>query len=75
MSAKERVFEAIRDYMLDNNYPPTIREISEMSKVASIAYVKSCLDELRDDGRIDFIDNKSRTISIPGIIYMDVKEK
>lgn len=70
-NAKDKVYEAIKNYMFDFNYPPTIREISELSKVKSISYVYECLDILRDEGKLDFIDGKSRTITIPGVFYIE----
>ena len=74
VKAKDKVYQAIREFMFDFNYPPSLRDISKYSGVASISQIRGILEQLREERKIDYIDGKNRTISMPGIIYMDVKE-
>ena len=68
---EETVFDIIKRYMLQNQYPPTTREICEISGLQSTSSVNFYLNRLKDKGLIDFIDGKPRTITIPGIVYRD----
>ena len=74
-NAEKKVYNAIIEFMLDNNYPPTVREIADTLGTKSACYTKECVERLRDEGFIDYEDGKSRTITIPGIIYADRRAK
>ena len=67
---KNKVYKAIVDFMLENNYPPTITEISEYSGIKSRMAIMECLEMLELDGKITWERGKNRTIKIPGMNYV-----
>ena len=71
---KVKVYESIVGYMLAHGYPPTIREIGEMSGLKSTCSVSQYLMKLKDEGIIDFDPLASRTITVPGIKYVDTRK-
>ena len=68
---KERVLEYIVEFMLANDYPPTVREIGAGVGLKSTSSVYEYLQRLQDEGRIDYEPDKPRTITVPRIYYTD----
>lgn len=60
---KEKTFEFIKQYIEQNGYAPTYREIAEGTGIC-INTVYHHLNQLRYEKRIDYIDTKARTIKI-----------
>lgn len=64
--AQERVYKAIKQFIEENGYSPSLREICELANLNSVATVSAHLENLRYLGYITYENNKSRTIRIKG---------
>lgn len=60
---QERVFEAIKKYISENGYSPSVRDICEMLSL-STGTVHGHLVHLREKGHINFVDGVCRSITI-----------
>lgn len=58
------VYKAIKEFIEENGYSPSIRELCEITGKESTATIKFFLDRLRKDGIISFVTGKNRTIRI-----------
>ena len=61
---QEFIFDCIKDFIKENEYSPSIRELCEIANLKSPASVFSHLVKLRDKGYITYVDGKNRTIRI-----------
>ena len=61
---KAKILQAIKQYTADHGYPPTTRELLEMTGLKSTQSIHRYLHQLRDDGLIDFVDGQGRTIVV-----------
>ena len=61
---QERLYETIRDYILENGYSPSIRELCELIGVRSSATIHYGLGILKRKGYIEYKPKRSRTIVI-----------
>lgn len=69
---RKLVYDAIVDYMLKNNYPPSVRELCKLTGLTSTSSVHAHLMELAVEGKIKMSkDSEPRTITVPGISYTD----
>lgn len=59
-----KVFDAIKSYIDEHNYPPTTRELCKILGFASTSTIYSYLRRLQRHGLIDWEENQSRTIII-----------
>lgn len=66
----EELLNIIMDYITTHNYPPTIRELCELSGIMSSSTMHYRLLKMRDKGLIDFVDYEPRTISVKGYRYV-----
>ena len=65
LSARQRaVLEAIRDLKAQKGMPPTIREIALKVGLSSVSSAKYQIDQLKNLGFLEQIDNVSRGISV-----------
>ena len=65
MSEKQRnIYRFIVDYIDENNYPPSVREIGEAAGLSSTSTVHGYLQRLEKRGLIHRDESKSRAISI-----------
>ncbi len=72
----QRLINAIVVFRANNGYSPTIREIIDMAEYTSTSMVGSALRQLREDGLIDYVDFKSRTITLEWLLLSnDGREK
>lgn len=60
----KEVYDFIKQFTDENNYPPTVREIGAHIGVKSTATVYYYLEKLRNDGLITQGSNKNRAIGI-----------
>jgi repressor LexA len=60
---QRQVLEAIRRLKQETDMPPTLREIAEAVGLKSVASAKYQIDQLKNMGWLDQIDNVSRGIS------------
>ena len=61
---KEQLLNFIREYVDNNGYPPTVREMCHAIKVSSTSTISYYLDKLQDDGSIKKNPNKNRALEI-----------
>ena len=61
---QEDTLNFIKEYIVSNGYPPTVREIAKELNVSSPATVQAHLDRLADKGYIRKGNNKNRTIGL-----------
>lgn len=61
---QEKLFQAIKKYIDENGYSPTVRELCKMVGVSSPATVHGTLKRLKAKGYIDYVYNHNRTIRI-----------
>ncbi|WP_332238635.1 transcriptional regulator [Sporolactobacillus sp. KGMB 08714] len=64
MKRKEMIIQAIDVLTMEHGYAPSVREIAEYVGLKSASTVKGHLDRLRQAGRIDFEDDRPRTVRI-----------
>lgn len=62
---QERILEFLNQFIEENGYPPTFREICAAVGLKSTATVSYHLEELKRQGKIQANSNKRRTISLP----------
>jgi repressor LexA len=67
LSSRQRaVLDAIRDLKGQSGMPPTIREIALRVGLSSVSSAKYQIDQLKNMGFLEQIDNVSRGISVSG---------
>lgn len=69
---RERIVEAIKSYIQEHGYPPTVREIGEMVGLKSTSSVQSHLTRLFSEGKLetDAGPSSPRAIRVPGYKYV-----
>ena len=72
MDNREKVYKYIVDYMTENQYAPSIREICKGVGLKSTSSVHMYLMSLKKAGLIDFSFDQARTIKLIG--YKLIKE-
>jgi|EndMetStandDraft_4_1072995.scaffolds.fasta_scaffold1689196_1 SOS-response transcriptional repressor LexA len=63
----ERVYDYIETYIRNTGRPPTYRDIMDGLPLSSVSVVAHHLHILSDEGRIERIIGKARSIVIPGL--------
>lgn len=58
------IFDALCEYVNNNGYAPSYRELAKICNLASPSTVKNHLDKLRIKGYITWIEGQPRTIQI-----------
>lgn len=61
---QQKVLEAIRDFQVENGYPPTVRELADIFGQSSTAGIHRILHILRNKGYLTKDDHKSRSLGI-----------
>lgn len=59
-----QILEAIRWYVGDNGYSPTVRELCRETGIKSTSAMSYRLRTLRDRGFIEYVDRTPRTIRL-----------
>ncbi len=72
---QEKVLNELKKYIANNGYPPTVRELCELTNLNSTATVHVHLDHLANKGYIKKANEKNRTIEllVPNE-YSNIKE-
>lgn len=60
-----KVYNYIVDYIVENGYSPSVRDICKGVGVKSTSTVHNHLNRLQNDGRITYSDGKRRAIVVP----------
>lgn len=58
------ILEIIKEFIDENGYSPSVREIGEIAKLNSPATVHTHLTQLVKKGYITYVPNKFRTIRV-----------
>ncbi len=66
IAGRERVYNFVVDFILQNGYSPSIEEITVGSGLSSKASVHDCLQMLQMMGKIEMKRNVARTIWLVG---------
>ena len=61
---QNKVYEEIKKYIIENGYPPTIRELCDILNLKSTGTIQVMLKRIKKKGYIDYNEYKSRTIRI-----------
>lgn len=64
MNKTQEVYNYIEKYIMQNNYPPTIREMCDKLKLDSTSSVVYHLKKLENMGKITRCENKNRAIEL-----------
>ena len=72
---QKKVYDAIVEHMLEKGYPPSVRELCEMTGLKSTGSVHSHISHLEQNGYIKTANGAPRTITVPGIVYADVRRQ
>ena len=62
--SEEKVFNALADFIKLNAYPPTIRELCNLTEITSTCSVHAILKSLETKGYIKTVKNQRRALSI-----------
>jgi len=66
----ERVYRFIVDFITENGYSPSVKEICEGTYLSSKASVHDCLRKLKIMGKIDVKENTPRSIRLMGYKFV-----
>jgi repressor LexA len=72
---RKRILEAIVQFMLDYEYPPTVEEIGDMVGLRSKNTVWTHLRKLEEDGEIEIRSGSPRAIRVKGVRYIDDRKR
>ncbi len=61
---QKEIILAINEYVEDNGYPPTYREIRDLVGLKSVSTVSGHMERLKAKGYISFMPGAARTLSI-----------
>lgn len=64
LAEQKKVFESLKEFIEDNGFAPTERELCQKAGCSSRAVLHRHLVRLKFEGFIDYIPQKSRTIRI-----------
>lgn len=74
VTSREKVYNFIVDYIQNNGYSPSIKEISIGTNLSSTSSVYYHLVKLKMMGKIDMKENIPRTISVTGYKFVKAEE-
>ena len=61
---QEKIYNIIKEFINENGYAPTVREIGEIAKLNSPSTVFTHLLNLKNKGYINYVEGKPRTIKV-----------
>jgi repressor LexA len=67
-NSQQKVWEFIQHFMLENNYAPTISEITEGLNLKARSPVHRAVRAIAEEGLIDLIPNKRRNIALKDLL-------
>lgn len=70
----EKILEFITGFMLEHDYPPTVREIAKGTGYSSSATIFGHLLDMQKAQLIDYNGDSPRTIRVPGYHYIKFDE-
>ncbi len=69
-NGRERVYNFIVEFIKENGYSPSVREICVGTNLSSTASVYECLMMLKMMGKIEMKENTSRAIKVIGFEFV-----
>ncbi|MCI9127678.1 MAG: LexA repressor [Eubacterium sp.] len=72
--SKELVYDFLVNYITENLYAPTIREICEGTYLSSTSSVAHHLSVLEEEGKIEIKGNSSRAIKLVGYKFVKTED-
>ena len=63
---RNEIYDFIVQFMLINQYSPSVREIKEGVGLKSTSSVFTHMEKLKKEGKIDYNSGNSRTITLSG---------
>ena len=74
MSGKEKVFNAIVDYISEHQYPPNVRELCDMTGLQSTSSIHRYINKLLEEGLLetDCVIGAPRALRVPGYKFVKV---
>ena len=60
----EKLYEYLTDFISENGYAPSIREMCSALEISSTSLASFYLNKLKESGRISFSENKKRSLSL-----------
>ena len=76
ISTRYWILEAIKAYIIQHGYPPTVREICDMTGIASTSTVSHQIKKMLKDGTLESdADMSPRAIRVPGmrIVFEEIE--
>lgn len=72
MNGKEKVLNAVIDYVAEHQYPPSIRELCDMTGLKSSSSVHCYITKLLEEGKLetDCGIGSPRTLRVPGYKFV-----
>lgn len=64
VQTRKKIYDFIKSYIKEKQYPPSIREIGEGVGIKSVSTTSLHLYKLKDMGVIDFLEGQPRTIRV-----------
>lgn len=61
---QEKIYNIIKEFINENGYAPSVREICNIAGLNSPATVFVHLQNLKEEGYITYVNGKSRTIRV-----------
>lgn len=71
---RQRVYNYLVDYIRENSYPPSVREICAGTRLKSTASVYMHLLKLEEEGKIEMKHNATRAIKVIGFQFVKTEE-
>lgn len=62
----EAIFGAIRSFVTDHGYPPSVRDLADICGGRSTSTIHRYLLKLRQDGRVVWTEGQARTLRAVG---------
>ena len=73
MEMKEKIYQFIVDYIMENGFAPSIREMAQAVNI-SVGRVAQHLMKLEIEGRIKVKENSPRAIKVIGYEFVKMEE-
>lgn len=73
-TGRERVYNFLVDYIMENGYAPSVREICAGTNLSSTSSVYAHLLKLEDEGKIQMKKKSTSSIKVIGFQFVKMEE-
>lgn len=72
MTGKEKVLKAIVDYIAEHQYPPSVRELCDMTGLKSTSSINRYITKLLEEGKLETDSGigAPRALRVPGYKFV-----